>query len=85
MNAAVQPVYEGQNAKSFATGVRLSYFDVRNLKVKKGEDAPVAWTRTEGRGKVFYTSLGHREDVWTNPVWQKHLLGGIAWALGQEK
>src|SRR4029078_5225795 len=40
MNAAVQPVYEGQNAKSFATGVRLSYFDVRNLKIKKGE----AWT-----------------------------------------
>jgi putative ABC transport system permease protein len=37
MQAAVQPVYEGQNAKSFATGARLSYFEVRNLKVKKGE------------------------------------------------
>ena len=57
---------------------------LKAIQVKKGEDAPVAWTRTEGKGKVFYTSLGHREDVWTNPVYQKHVLGGIAWALGME-
>src|SRR4051812_36723352 len=37
MNATVQAIYEGQNTKSFATGARLSYFDVRNLKVVKGE------------------------------------------------
>lgn len=48
-----------------------------------GGDYPVAWTRAEGDGRVFYTSLGHREDVWTNPVYQKHLLAGIAWALKQ--
>lgn len=53
------------------------------LKMKKGEFHPVAWTNTVGQGRVFYTSLGHREDVWTDPVYQKHLLGGIAWALGQ--
>lgn len=53
-----------------------------DLKLKKGEFAPVAWTNTDGKGRVFYTSLGHREDVWTNPVYQQHLLGGIAWATG---
>jgi hypothetical protein len=46
-------------------------------------DYPVAWTRREGKGRVFYTSLGHREDVWTNPLYQKHLLAGIAWARGE--
>lgn len=46
---------------------------------------PVSWTNTEGKGRVFYTSLGHREDVWSNATYQKHLLGGIAWALGQDK
>lgn len=56
---------------------------LEKLKLKKGEFCPVAWTNTEGRGRVFYTSLGHREDVWTNPVYQRHLLGGIAWALKQ--
>jgi len=54
---------------------------LKKLNLKKGEFAPVAWTNTEGKGRVFYTSLGHREDVWTNPVFQQHLLGGIAWAV----
>jgi hypothetical protein len=42
---------------------------------------PIAWCKSYGRGRVFFTSLGHREDVWTNPDFQKHLLGGIRWAL----
>lgn len=68
--------------------VDTSKMEDSNLKghnMKKGEDYPVAWTRTEGKGRIFYTSLGHREDVWTNPLWQKHLLGGIAWALGEKE
>ncbi len=51
-------------------------------KMTAGEYYPVAWTRQEGKGRVFYTSLGHREDVWTNPLFQEHVLAGIAWALG---
>jgi type 1 glutamine amidotransferase len=59
---------------------------------------PVAWTKMYGKGRVFFTSLGHREDV-VDPTWkpangerlnspeiamafQEHLLGGIRWALG---
>ena len=45
-------------------------------------DYPIAWTKTVGQGKVFYTALGHREDVWENPVYQKHILEGVRWALG---
>jgi type 1 glutamine amidotransferase len=57
---------------------------------------PIAWCKQVGEGRVFYTSLGHREDVW-DPEWkgrknspevalsyQKHLLHGIKWALGLE-
>jgi type 1 glutamine amidotransferase len=57
---------------------------------------PVSWCREAGKGRVFYTSLGHREDLWSddpnlrdrkNPVeiskeYQQHILGGIKWALG---
>jgi uncharacterized protein len=46
---------------------------------------PVAWVKEYGQGKVFYTSLGHAEAVWEDPVYQKHILGGIKWALGLEK
>jgi hypothetical protein len=43
---------------------------------------PATWARMHGRGRVFYTSMGHREDVWTNPLFQDILFGGIAWAVG---
>ncbi len=45
-------------------------------------DYPIAWTKSVGQGRLFYTSLGHREDVWENPVYQKHILEGVRWALG---
>ncbi len=48
-------------------------------------DYPIAWCKNYGKGKVFYTSLGHREDVWESEPYQKHILGGIKWALGLEK
>ena len=43
---------------------------------------PATWARMHGKGRVFYTSMGHREDVWTNPMFQEILSGGIAWATG---
>ena len=42
---------------------------------------PSTWARMHGKGRVFYTSMGHREDNWLNPVFQEILLGGIAWAV----
>jgi hypothetical protein len=38
-----------------------------------------------GEGRSFYTSLGHRDDIWSNdPVFRAHVVGGIRWALGLE-
>jgi type 1 glutamine amidotransferase len=42
---------------------------------------PLAWTRAHGKGRVFYTALGHREDVLEADWYRKHLLGGTLWAL----
>src|SRR5262249_3230214 len=46
---------------------------------------PSTWAHPYGKGRVFYTALGHREDVWTNPVFQSMLAGGIRWAAGDAK
>jgi len=46
---------------------------------------PTTWARHEGNGRVFYTAMGHREDVWTNPTFQEILVGGVKWALGDVK
>lgn len=43
---------------------------------------PATWAHEYGKGRVFYTSMGHREDVWTNKIFQSILLGGLAWAFG---
>lgn len=45
---------------------------------------PLAWTRDYGQGRVFYTALGHRIDVWTSEWFQKHLEGAIAWGLRRD-
>ena len=45
-------------------------------------DFPITWARRHGKGRVFYTSLGHREDIWTNPFVQTIMLGGLAWVMG---
>ncbi len=43
---------------------------------------PETWARKHEKGRVFYTSMGHREDVWTSEIFHKVLLGGLAWACG---
>lgn len=43
---------------------------------------PATWARKHGDGRVYYTSLGHREDVWTNPLCQEIIMGGFDWVMG---
>ena len=61
--------------------------DISDLgpEIVKGGDYPQAWSRTFGKGRSFYTSLGHREDIWsTDADFRAHVTGGIRWALGIE-
>jgi hypothetical protein len=46
------------------------------------EPFPATWARRHDKGRVFFTSMGHREDVWENAIFQKLLLGGLNWSLG---
>ncbi len=43
---------------------------------------PSTWARMQGKGRVFFTSMAHREDVWEGEPFQQIVLGGLAWALG---
>ncbi len=53
--------------------------------MEPGGDYPQAWYQNFGEGRSFYTSLGHRDDIWSgDPVFRAHLVGGIRWALGLE-
>ena len=86
------PVEEWYSLKDFAPNLHvLLVQDTTNMK-KNGNDRcydrpayPATWAHRYGKGRVFYTNMGHREDVWTNPVFQQVLVGGINWALGNTK
>ncbi len=45
-------------------------------------DFPATWARMHHKGRVFYTSMGHRHDVWKNPIFQDLLLGAVNWTTG---
>lgn len=55
--------------------------------VKKGvkrtdKDFAVAWIKTEGKGRVFFSGLGHGRNVFMEPAVLKFYLDGIQYALG---
>jgi hypothetical protein len=43
---------------------------------------PLAWIRKEGKGRVYYNAMGHRDDVWASERFRKMLAGAVAWAAG---
>ena len=42
-----------------------------------GADHPISWCRRMGKGRVWYTAMGHTEASFTEPLFLKHILGGI--------
>lgn len=47
-------------------------------------DMPVAWTRQFGRGRVFYSALGHSPSVLLQPAVFDLSIRGLLWAAGVE-
>lgn len=48
------------------------------------KDFALAWCRNYGKGRVFYTALGHREEVWRDARYQQFILGALKWAMGEK-
>lgn len=59
--------------------------DNSSIDVSKGKrpdrDYAVAWCREVEKGRTFYTSLGHRKEVWNDKRFQDHLFGGLNWTV----
>ena len=61
----------------------LLSLDMQASSPKEPWYVPVAWVRDYGKGRVFSTNFGHNDATWHNPMFQKHMLEGIAWAVGR--
>lgn len=83
----VDEIYQVKNFSRENTRVLMrldaSKLDLANPKVhRKDADFAVAWAKMYGKGRVFYSTLGHVEENWDRPEIQKMYAGAIQWALG---
>jgi type 1 glutamine amidotransferase len=53
----------------------------RPLVHRKDGDFPAAWAKTYGKGRVFYSILGHEADDWDNPPLRTMYYEAMRWAL----
>jgi hypothetical protein len=48
----------------------------------RNRDYPLAWAKTYGKGRVFYSSLGHSAETWDNRDVAQMYFEAIKWSLG---
>jgi hypothetical protein len=59
-----------------------SKLDYNNPRVhRQDHDFAVAWSKSYGKGRVFYSTLGHTEESWDDPDIKKMYFEAIKWAL----
>jgi type 1 glutamine amidotransferase len=57
--------------------------DLKNKNVHRTDrDFAVAWAKSYGKGRVYYTTLGHPRETWDRPEFQEMIIGAIRWATG---
>jgi len=52
---------------------------------ENGNNHPIIWYHDYDGGRSFYTGGGHTEESFRDPVFMRHLLGGIEYAMGNQK
>ncbi|MDN5284961.1 MAG: ThuA protein [Mucilaginibacter sp.] len=52
---------------------------------ENGDNHPMSWYHEFDGGRAFYTALGHTDESYADPLYLKHLLGGIKYAIGEKK
>ncbi len=69
--------------------LRLDLSDENNRSAqgikREDNDFAISWVRPYGKGRVFYCSLGHNPEVFSNQAVLRHYLAGIRYALGDLK
>jgi hypothetical protein len=59
-----------------------SHLDMTRPSIKPGDSYALAYAKMYGKGRVFYSSLGHAPATWDDPRVQQMYFGAIKWALG---
>ena len=76
-------VPSGNDTRILATMDEDSY-DPHPERVRMGAPHPIIWTRCVGRGRVFYSALGHKAETYAEPLHQAMIGGAIRWSSRRE-
>ena len=57
-------------------------FEKLNKGKRKDGNYPISWIDKYGEGRIFYCSLGHRDEIYYNPMILEHYLAGFQYAIG---
>jgi len=71
--------YSRENLRVIAS---LDLSQMEDPQKRPDKDYAISWVRAYEKGRVFYTTLGHEPATYWNPVFLKHLLAGIQFAIG---
>lgn len=52
---------------------------------KNGDNHPMSWYHEYSGGLAFYTNMGHTKETYSDPLFLKHLWGGMQYAMGGKK
>jgi len=85
--AVKDEIYQFRNDTAQPDGRRmLLSLDPSKMDLKKGSRKdnfyPISWISNFGKGRTFYCSLGHRNEIYWNPQVLRHYLAGFQYALG---
>lgn len=80
--ALKEEIYQFKNFDPSTVRVLVS-LDTQATPKKVGGNVPIVWVKQVGEGRVVYTSLGHRADVWKSGWYQEHLREAIRFAAGE--
>ncbi len=64
---------------------KTSHFEVLATGNWQFKTHPLSYTREYGKGRVFYTALGHDERAFNNPFFQKLIFRAVRWVTGEKE
>lgn len=70
--------------RKFLLSMDTSKMDEKDVKKGGRKDGlyPISWVSKYEKGRTFYCSLGHKDQIYWNPLVLKHYLAGIQYVLG---
>jgi len=74
----VEEIYQYKRFDPAAVRV-IQSLDFSGTPLKRPYAVPVSWVRSVGKGRLFFTNLGHNEATWADPRFAEQIVRAVRW------